>query len=168
MLFLHNLKSGWRNILKYKVQNIVSILCLSVGIICFGITLYFTNAWWHDTVKYKFDSNFINSWAISSDRDGIAPNTIAFADSLQQLPSVKSVLFYEKIINKEFTFRGKNGKEQKLLWTISFISPDWLKENNFYSTITGEKIGTLKPGTVVVSNTVGELLMNVNIDPIGA
>lgn len=165
---LHNLKSGWRNIMKYKVQNIVSVLCLSVGIICFGITLYFTNAFWHDTVKYEFDSKFISSWGINSDRDGIAPNTIAFADSLQQLPSVKSVLFYQSIISKEFTFRGKNGKEQKLWWTISFISPDWLKENNFYSTITGEKIGTLKPGTVVVSKALGELLMIQNIDPIGA
>ena len=165
---LHNLKSGWRNIMKYKVQNIVSVLCLSVGIICFGITLYFTNAFWHDTVKYEFDSKFISSWGINSDRDRIAPNTIAFADSLQQLPSVKSVLFYQSIISKEFTFRGKNGKEQKLWWTISFISPDWLKENNFYSTITGEKIGTLKPGTVVVSKALGELLMIQNIDPIGA
>ncbi|MCQ2221086.1 MAG: ABC transporter permease [Prevotella sp.] len=165
---LHNLITGWRNILKYKVQNIVSVLCLSVGIICFGITLYFSNAFWHDTVKYEFDSKFISSWGINSDRDRIAPNTIAFADSLQQLPSVKSVLFYQSIISKEFTFRGKNGKEQKLWWTISFISPDWLKENNFYSTITGEKIGTLKPGTVVVSKALGELLMNQNIDPIGA
>lgn len=165
---LHNLKSGWRNIMKYKVQNIVSVLCLSVGIICFGVTLYFTNAFWHDTVKYEFDSKFISSWGINSDRDRIAPNTIAFADSLQQLPSVKSVLFYQSIISKEFTFRGKNGKEQKLWWTISFISPDWLKENNFYSTITGEKIGTLKPGTVVVSKALGELLMIQNIDPIGA
>ncbi len=165
---LHNLITGWRNIMKYKVQNIVSVLCLSVGIICFGITLYFANAYWHDTVKHEFDSKYINSWGINSDRDVIAPNTIAFADSLQQLPSVKSVLFYQSIFSKEFTFRGKNGKEQKLWWTISFISPDWLKENNFYSTITGEKIGTLKPGTVVVSKALGELLMNVNIDPIGA
>lgn len=167
-LFYHNLKSGWRNILKYKVQNTVSVLCLSVGIICFGITLYFTNAWWHDTLKHELDSKYINSWGINSELDGITPQTIAFADSLQQLPSVKSVLFYESAISKEFTFRGKNGKEQKLWWTISFISPDWLKENNFYSTITGEKIGTLKPGTVVVSKAVGELLMNLNIDPIGA
>lgn len=167
-LFYHNLKSGWRNILKYKVQNTVSILCLSVGIICFGITLYFTNAWWHDSLKKELDSKYINSWGINSDVDGIVPKIIAFADSLQQLPSVKSVLFHEGVISKEFTFRGKNGKEQKLWWTISFISPDWLKENNFYSTITGEKIGTLKPGTVVVSKAVGELLMQQKIDPIGA
>lgn len=168
MLLLHNLKSGWRNILKYKVQNIVSTLCLSVGIICFGITLYFTKAWWHDSLKKELDSKYISSWGINSELDGIVPKTIAFADSLQQLPSVKSVLFYESVISNEFTLRGKNGMEAKTLTTISFISPDWLKENNFYSIITGEKIGTLKPGTVVVSKAVGELLMQQKIDPIGA
>lgn len=167
-LFYHNLKSGWRNILKYKVQNTVSILCLSVGIICFGITLYFSNAWWHDTLKHDLDSKYISCWGINSELDGITPQTIAFADTLQQLPSVKSVLFYESVISKEFTLRGKNGKEAETLATISFISPDWLKENNFYSIITGEKIGTLKPGTVVVSKAAGELLMNQNIEPIGA
>ncbi|MCQ2254308.1 MAG: FtsX-like permease family protein [Bacteroidaceae bacterium] len=167
-MILHNLKSGWRNILKYKVQNIVSILCLSVGIICFGITLYFTNAWWHYTVKHELDSKFINSWSINSDLDGIAPTTIAFADSLQQLPSVKSVLFHESPLNAEFTLRGKNGKEGKIWETLSFISPDWLKENNFYSVVTGKKIGTLKPGTVVIGKQAGNVLREKGVEPIGA
>lgn len=166
-MILHNLKSGWRNILKYKVQNIVSILCLSVGIICFGITLYFTNAWWHDTLKHELDSKYISGWGINSD-NGIATNTIAFADSLQHLPSVKSVLFRESPLNAEFTLRGKNGKEGKILETLSFISPDWLKENNFYSVVTGKKIGTLQPGTVVIGKQAGNVLREEGVDPIGA
>lgn len=159
--------SGWRNILKYKVQNTVSILCLSVGIICFGVTLYFANALWHGSLKHEFDSKYISNWGINSDLNGIAPTTIAFADSLQQLPSVKSVLFKQRITNSDFTFRAKNGKEEIIYEQLSYISPDWLKENNFYSTVTGKKIDTLKPGTVVVSKRFGELLMNLEIDPIG-
>ncbi|MCQ2214117.1 MAG: ABC transporter permease [Bacteroidaceae bacterium] len=165
---LHNLKTGWRNILKYKVQNTVSILCLSVGIICFGITLYFCNAMWHNTLKQEFDSKYITGVGIDRDIEGRAPTTIAFADSLKQLPSVKTVLFYQQIINTEFTFRGKNGKETKIQEDISIISPDWLKEHNFYSTITGKKIGTLKHGTIVVSKSVGDALMTNDIEPIGA
>ena len=38
MLITHNLKAAWRNILKYKVQNTISVLCLSVGVICFAAT----------------------------------------------------------------------------------------------------------------------------------
>ena len=46
MLITHNLKAAWRNILKHKVQNTISVLCLSVGVIFFAITLYFTNVLW--------------------------------------------------------------------------------------------------------------------------
>lgn len=167
MLFLHNLKSGWRNILKYKVQNIVSILCLSVGIICFGITLYFTNAWWQDSLKNALDSKYISGFGKNSDLNGFVPETVATADSVQQLPSVKSVLFNQHLVGTELTFRGKNGKEAEIWANISLISPDLLKEKNFYSTITGKKIGTLKPGTVVVSKRVGDELGNLGINPIG-
>ena len=37
----HNLKISLRNLLKYKVQNAISILCLAAGVVCFAITVYF-------------------------------------------------------------------------------------------------------------------------------
>ena len=40
MLF-HHLKTSYRNLLKYKVQNAISILCLAAGVVCFAITVYF-------------------------------------------------------------------------------------------------------------------------------
>lgn len=36
----HYIKTAFRNLLKYKVQNIISIIGLSVGILCFSICLY--------------------------------------------------------------------------------------------------------------------------------
>ena len=38
MLF-HHLKTSWRNLLKYKVQNAISIACLAVGVVCFAVTV---------------------------------------------------------------------------------------------------------------------------------
>ena len=40
VFFSHNLKTAWRNLLKYKVQNIISIACLAVGVVCFAITVH--------------------------------------------------------------------------------------------------------------------------------
>ena len=37
---IHYLKAAFRNLLKYKTQNIISIIGLSVGILCFSICLY--------------------------------------------------------------------------------------------------------------------------------
>lgn len=39
-MIIHYLKTAIRNLLKYKAQNIISILGLSVGILCFSICLY--------------------------------------------------------------------------------------------------------------------------------
>ena len=39
-MIIHYLKVAIRNLLKYKAQNIISILGLSVGILCFSICLY--------------------------------------------------------------------------------------------------------------------------------
>lgn len=40
-MFLHHIKTSIRNLLKYKVQNAISILCLAAGVVCFAITVYF-------------------------------------------------------------------------------------------------------------------------------
>lgn len=166
-LFSHNLMSGWRNIMKYKVQNAVSVLCLSVGVICFGITLYFVNATLHYKMKWEFDDKYYHCDLATDDGgDHIMASTITFADSVQQLPSVKSVLFNTRSISATFTFRAETGQECTAYTQLSFISPDWLKENNFYSTITGKPIGTLEAGTVVLSERIRERMKLDN--PIGS
>lgn len=151
-LFYHNLTAGWRNILKYKVQNTVSVLCLSVGIILFAITFYACNIFWQHYGKRSFDKEYIELYSYNS-KDGseAAPYTTAFADSVQHLPCVKSVMYKQYLIGAEIQWRTTDGKLIKDRESISLISADWLKENNFYSTITGKKVGTLKPGTVVMS-----------------
>ena len=44
LLLKHHLIAGWRNILKYKVQNIISVLCLAVGITVFSVVLWLVMA----------------------------------------------------------------------------------------------------------------------------
>lgn len=36
----HYIKMAMRHLLKYKIQNLISIVGLSVGILCFSICLY--------------------------------------------------------------------------------------------------------------------------------
>lgn len=50
-MIIHNLIIGWRNILKYKTQNIISVLCLSFGVLCFAVTLYFADVMWQNLGK---------------------------------------------------------------------------------------------------------------------
>ena len=43
MLF-HYLKMAFRSLGKYRMQNIISIVCLSVALFCFSINLYFSRS----------------------------------------------------------------------------------------------------------------------------
>ncbi len=69
MLVVHNLKIAWRNLLKYKLQTSISILSLTVGMVCFALSalwLRYENqydTWWpeHDDVylvQYAGDSGY--------------------------------------------------------------------------------------------------------------
>ena len=44
----HYLKVAIRNLLKYKVQTVVSILGLAMGFVCFALSLY----WIHYEITY--------------------------------------------------------------------------------------------------------------------
>lgn len=41
LMILHYLKVAWRNLLKYKVHHLISVLCLAIGIVCYSLADYF-------------------------------------------------------------------------------------------------------------------------------
>ena len=57
-MVFHNIKIAWRNLLKYKWQTSVSILSLTVGMVCFALSALWLryetqyDTWWpeHDDV----------------------------------------------------------------------------------------------------------------------
>ena len=54
-MFLHNLKISFRNLLKYKLQNAISIACLAVGMVCFAITVLFVSNYARNIYFNVFD-----------------------------------------------------------------------------------------------------------------
>lgn len=61
-LITHNLTAGWRNILKYKTQNAISVLCLSFGVLCFAIALYLCGVVWDKIVQEAILQESPNRW----------------------------------------------------------------------------------------------------------
>lgn len=47
-MWLHYLKIAWRNLLKYRMQSVVSILGLAVGLACFALSAF----WIHYEMTY--------------------------------------------------------------------------------------------------------------------
>lgn len=159
-MIIHNLIIGWRNILKYKTQNIISVLCLSFGVLCFAVTLYFADVMWQDKGKQVMTSNYVTleSRPIKSGENYLEPIFSEEITKIKQLPMVKHVgymydsyyCYYESssIYNKKDKFEFHRGLR------VNFVSPEWFIQKDFYSVTTNKKVETLKPGTVVINRRV--------------
>jgi len=166
-LFFHNMTAGWRNILKYKTQNIISVLCLSVGVLCFAIALYFINTTWQNYVKEIVEGGKVRAYATLKADSLITETTYNMAKQIESMPSVKSVLYKTGFLNNtSVTYKDASGLTTTGDNHFSFVSPQWLAEENFYSMSTGKRVGELKPGTIILDRRDAKLLFG-DESPIG-
>lgn len=147
-LAIHNLKAGWRNILKYKTQNTISIVCLSFGVLCFAIALYWINVVWCNYGRGAVMQDR-SSVYFYKDYDPVylKGNEIA---KIKQLPMVNTLSYTSSSYTVDTDLKDKKGVSLATKLRVRYITLNWLKEHNFYSDITGKKIEDLKPGTVVM------------------
>ena len=158
-MIIHNLIIGWRNILKYKTQNIISVLCLSFGVLCFAVTLYFADVMWQNKGKQVMTSNYVTleSRPIKSGGNYREPIYSEEITKIKQLPMVKHVGYEEPYysrkdwdLEKDSLYDKKNKNEFFFGFRINFVSPEWFLQKDFYSATTGKKIEVLKPGAAVL------------------
>ena len=154
MLITHNLKAAWRNILKHKVQNTISVLCLSVGVLLFGITLYFTNVLWEKQGKQLFQSDRVfckfykdNAFYPIGVNEGLKE-----IERINQLPSVEKLIYISHYYQTDTNIHDSLGNGRSGETQYKIVSPDWLADNNFRSIANDKKIGVLKPGTIVYNS----------------
>lgn len=158
-LFAHNFTSGWRNILKYKTQNIISVLCLSVGVLFFAIALYFINSLWQSIGKPVVSADKVKAYGTMKNTGEIVHTNYDMIKTIESLPAVKSVSYYNYHYMQENVYiKNKAGQEVIGGYMTSIVSPDWLKENNFYSVKTGKHVEVLKPGTILIEERAAKRL----------
>ncbi len=154
-LLKHNLTAGWRNIKKYKAQNVISVLCLSVGVLCFAVTLYFANIIWYNVGTYLYNDNLYD--VKMQDRDGAYKYDYSREEiqKIKRLPSIESVVYEsDDIVGVLST--GKSVGRKRV--NSSIVSSDWLSVNSFRSYATGDIVGEQKAGTAVIGRKLAERL----------
>lgn len=146
MLITHNLKAAWRNILKYKVQNTISVLCLSVGVIFFAATfvtvkdsyiLPFTEKYFNDEIEFH----------ITYYGNEIHP-TIREIKRLQNQQCVKELsICVEDGASVRF---DENSNIQAMV-----VNKRWLKDRK-YESINGKNLDDIPNGTLLLDKTLVE------------
>lgn len=114
-MFLHYVKVAWRSLLHYRVQSVISIAGLSVGLLCFGLCLYISR------YIYSANTGFPNHdqiFEVILECSGSSGNTFSIALPPLAVPNMeqqalKGVDIYTSISNikqQSIGIESDNGK----------------------------------------------------------
>ena len=186
VFLFHNLKTAWRNLLKYKVQNAISIACLAVGVVCFAITVHIMfnfarNLYYSSidqgrpvfTIYEMSEEEFKNTAkhdANGADRQLPMVNiTKAFIDRLysMKLPAMKEIHGIVLIMRSNFEFDDNTPQPKTYLATFDKCSPRRYHYLGYRSAITGERIAELNEGDVIITDDLRDKVFGKGVDPRG-
>ncbi len=149
LLLKHHLIAGWRNILKYKVQNIISVLCLAVGITLFSVVLWLVMAASNEIIA---DRSWLDISIYPKEAKDSCLESKNDAEHIALLGKMRTVEDISYISNPRAVL-GRDKKYKKNV-VFRYVSPNWLEKYNFRSSITGKYYGTLKNKTVFATDDV--------------
>ncbi|MBQ7878639.1 MAG: ABC transporter permease [Bacteroidaceae bacterium] len=184
-MLLHCLKIAWRNLQKYKTQNIISVLSLAVGFVCFAVTLQALKVMVTDIYFQEIDAGivqlsvyemteeeFMNRKTLDetcADVRNSKPQNRDFVERLysKEIPAMREVQYFSTSMLTDFEYETED-KGRKIYQTrFTSCSPRYLHYNWYRSDITGERIPELREGDVIISDVVRDKVYGKNTDPRG-
>lgn len=165
-LILLNIRLAWRNLMKYKVQNIISVLCLAVGMVVFSMTFICTYRSWQ-AMQHSGDSRrAIVFFSKQNSNLYITPDILQRIEG-RHLPSIGFIDINLEACSTVTTFVDPKGKQYRVSTEWSWISPEHLHYLGLRSAITGKRIPVLKPGDMVMTKGMLARTFGQEVNPIG-
>lgn len=183
----HYLKIAWRNLLKYKTQNIISILSLAVGVVCFAITVYLLRSFVLEIYLSEMDTRSVSVSAYNlteeelnnrpthdanmadiqyNDQVRIDRNFIERLNSLE-VPSMREAQFVSMYMGGDTEYETKDGKRKTLTSTYGYCSPRFFNYNLYVSAVTGERVPEFREGDVIITADISDKVYGKGADPRG-
>ena len=185
-LLANSFATAWRNLLKYKMQNLISIACLAVGVVCFAITVHIMfnfarNLYYSSidqgrpvfTIYEMSEEEFKNTAkhdANGADRQLPMVNiTNAFIDRLysMKLPAMKEIHGIVSVLLMNFEFEDNTEQPKTYLARYAQCSPRRYHYLGYRSAITGERIPELNEGDVLITDDLRDKVFGKGVDPRG-
>ena len=184
-MITHNLKIAWRNLMKYKMQNLVSAVALAVGIVTIAATHYVMKRYEDPAITdepYFNRTCVLKVYPINADREKLNRNRDIETERIK--PQVHNAICadgglasaeafhpaFTKVKIRRIhtaTFTLNDTLERKVTIGFDRVSPSYLNFRGIRSAITGEKIPDLKPGEIVISDYDAKRIFG-DTNPIGA
>lgn len=172
-MLIHNLKVAVRNLMKYKLQTFISVLCIAIGIVTLSFAHsimakfqlpgicnepYYDRAYQVVFVEEKSGNGHveINNDLIRALRQN---GGLRCAEQMVVPNGCQTALHVE--------FHLADSTVRKGHIDAKYIEPGYANYAGFRSAITGKKIRVLKPGEAIISETLAKSIFN-DKNPIGA
>ena len=180
-MFLHHLKISWRNLLKYKVQNAISILCLAAGVVCFAITVYFMYGFGRSVYynQIKQDIATFSVLAAPYEETERLRKTGSFPENAQldndffksllskKLPAMEGLHGYHPLMGVDQTFYDNTDQPKTCNCYYTYASPRYWMYCGYRSAITGEPIPELEENDCLITDDLSAQLFGKGTDPRG-
>lgn len=167
--------------LKYKVQNAISIACLAVGVVCFAITAYIMYNFGLQVYLNLIDDSVMHFSVLDGteeealkarDKGEWLPNAELGKDFFARLnnlsfPGVREVHFSTDVLGVDFTFEDNTETPKTARATLTLVSPRYLHQQLYNSAITGEHLPEFEEGDLFITNDLSEQLFGKDVDPRG-
>ena len=169
-MIAHNFKAGWRNLLKYKTQNIISILCLSVGVVCLCVCVYVIRM-----IKVSSPEMFDEHHATLyiGPKDESIDCRIRYYSELQkelkeQVSGVEDIYYLYRRGEDKLDVKMLDGKELTINGPCSYlVSNNYLEHRDWTSAITGKPIKHIKQGGAIIESYTRDRYFGEGVNPIG-
>ena len=109
-MFIHNIIIAVRNIWKYKTQNMISILGLSVALLCFSVCLYCTRYIYSTNSCFENRNRLVQMTTVNKeDGKGYAYTFCDFGQELAKLslPDVETYIYTIPVDNLPYNIEVK-------------------------------------------------------------
>ena len=184
-LLVNSFATAWRNLLKYKTQNIISIACLAVGVVCFAVvfqvgTSYLMNLYYtkYDTGRpifhlYEMTEEEYKNYTPSADNNfkPEPPNmdiTDSFVEKLYnlELPAMRELHGFDNWL-MEAKFEDGTDIDKTCYTGIITCSPRYFHYQKYRSAITGKIIPELEEGEILITDQLRDQVYGKDVDPRG-
>ena len=172
-MILPTVRVAWRDLMKYKVQNLISVFCLAVGMVCFCVMPLFLHSAWRVGTRW-FTREESLAWMTLHEKEDFTMSGIVYftPEMLKQvsdshLSSIRFIEPNQSIYQGHTVIKDKKGKENAV-WSANYwVSPEWLNYQGLRSAITGKPIPVLKPGDILMTRLMWERIFGRDVDPRG-
>lgn len=170
-MIIHNLKIAWRNLMKYKMQNLVSVVALAVGMVAMAVSLCVYDRMKEPAFRHQPHSD---RWYrvilkhAENKKKVFEGNTECFR-RLRDIPSVEYLgrAYGSTSVNENVTVTRKDSSSFTLLSDIRDIGSHFFKHYGYRSALTGKRFEELRLGQCVVSSYFARKYFGTE-SPVGA